>query len=259
MSSDSRPLRVFFFPFMAHGHLIPMVDIARLFSSQGVHSTIITTPLNANYISKTTSLSIKTLPFQAAEVGLPDGCENLDMLPSHDLIFKFFQAANLLQKPFENLLELENPDCLISDMFFPWSVNSADKFNIPRIIFHGMGFFAMCAMESLKTHKPYKSVSTDSEPFLIPNLPDKIIITRSQFTVDALEDTEKGVGKLLAETRASGLGSFGMVVNSFHELEPAYADYYKNVLNMKARCVGPISLCNRNVEEKIARGKKISY
>ncbi|CAM8901357.1 unnamed protein product [Rhodiola kirilowii] len=61
MGSDSRPLRVFFFPFMAHGHLIPMVDIARLFSSQGVHSTIITTPLNANYISKTTSLSIKNV------------------------------------------------------------------------------------------------------------------------------------------------------------------------------------------------------
>ncbi|CAM8901520.1 unnamed protein product [Rhodiola kirilowii] len=256
MGSDSRPLRVFFFPFMAHGHLIPMVDIARLFSSQGVHSTIITTPLNANYISKTTSLSIKTLPFHAAEVGLPDGCENLDMLPSPDLIFKFFQAANLLQKSFENLLELEKPDCLISDIFFPWSVDSAEKFNIPRLVFNGTSFFAMCALESLKTHKPYKSVSTDSEPFVIPNLPDEIKMTKSQFTADAWEDAEKGIGKLLAEARASGLRSFGVVVNSFYELEPAYADYYKNVLNMKAWCVGPVSVCNRNVEEKIARGKK---
>ncbi|CAM8907031.1 unnamed protein product [Rhodiola kirilowii] len=256
MGSDSRPLRVFFFPFMAHGHFIPMVDIARLFSSQGVHSTIITTPLNANYISKTTSLSIKTLPFHAAEVGLPDGCENVDMLPSHDLLFKFFQAANLLQTPFENLLELEKPDCLISDIFFPWSVDSAEKFNIPRLVFHGTSFFAMCAMEILITHMPYKSVSTDSEPFAIPNLPDEIKVTKSQFTADAWEDTEKGPGKLMAEARASGLRSFGMVVNSFHELEPAYADYYKNVLNMKAWCVGPVSLCNQNVEEKIARGKK---
>ncbi|CAM8903339.1 unnamed protein product [Rhodiola kirilowii] len=73
MSSDSRPLRVFFFPFMAHGHLIPMVDIARLFSSQGVHSTIITTPLNANYISKTTSLSIKSkrYRFKLRKLGFP--------------------------------------------------------------------------------------------------------------------------------------------------------------------------------------------
>ncbi|CAM8907033.1 unnamed protein product [Rhodiola kirilowii] len=256
MGSDSRPLRVFFFPFMAHGHLIPMVDIARLFSSQGVHSTIITTPLNANYISKTTSLSIKTLPFQASKVGLPDGCENVDMLPSPDLNFKFFQAVNLLQKPFENLLELEKPDCLISDIFFPWSVDSAEKFNIPRLVFNGTSFFAMCALESLKTHKPYKSVSTDSEPFVIPNLPDEIKMTKSQFTADAWEDTEKGIGKLLAEARASELRSFGVVVNSFYELEPAYADYYKNVLNMKAWCVGPVSVCNRNAEEKIARGKK---
>ncbi|KAG2289668.1 hypothetical protein Bca52824_049272 [Brassica carinata] len=35
------------FPFMAQGHMIPMVDIARLLAQRGVTITIVTTPYNA--------------------------------------------------------------------------------------------------------------------------------------------------------------------------------------------------------------------
>ncbi|MCD9560195.1 UDP-Glycosyltransferase [Datura stramonium] len=36
------------FPFMAQGHMIPMIDIARLLAQQGVLITILSTPSNAN-------------------------------------------------------------------------------------------------------------------------------------------------------------------------------------------------------------------
>jgi UDP-glucosyl transferase 73C len=35
------------FPFMAQGHMIPMIDIARLLAQRGVTITIVTTPHNA--------------------------------------------------------------------------------------------------------------------------------------------------------------------------------------------------------------------
>uniref|UniRef100_A0A7N0TW54 Uncharacterized protein n=1 Tax=Kalanchoe fedtschenkoi TaxID=63787 RepID=A0A7N0TW54_KALFE len=159
------------------------------------------------------------------------------------LFLQFFQAANLLRRPLEQLLEEEMPDCLISDYFFPWTLDSARKFGIPRIVFHGTSFFAMCAMEMVRVCKPYKSVSSDSEPFVIPNLPDEIRMTRTQ------------EGKEAADARESTLRSFGMVVNSFKELEPAYADHYRNVLQQRAWHVGPVSLCNRNIQEKRTRGK----
>jgi UDP:flavonoid glycosyltransferase YjiC (YdhE family) len=54
------------------------------------------------------------------------------------------------------------------------------------------------------------------------------------------------------------LRSFGVVVNSFYELEPAYADYYKKVLGRRAWNVGPVSLCNRDTEDKAGRGKETS-
>ncbi|KAJ4831749.1 Scopoletin glucosyltransferase [Turnera subulata] len=38
---------------MAHGHTIPAMDMAKLFVSRGVKATIVTTPPNASYLSKT--------------------------------------------------------------------------------------------------------------------------------------------------------------------------------------------------------------
>ena len=52
--------------------------------------------------------------------------------------------------------------------------------------------------------------------------------------------------------------SYGVVVNSFYELEKAYADCYSNDLGKKAWHIGPVSLCNRDTEAKAHRGKEAS-
>ena len=49
--------------------------------------------------------------------------------------------------------------------------------------------------------------------------------------------------------------SFGTFVNSFHDLEPAYAEQVKNKWGKKAWIIGPVSLCNRTAEDKTERGK----
>ncbi|KAJ9159526.1 hypothetical protein P3X46_025032 [Hevea brasiliensis] len=59
-------------------------------------------------------------------------------------------------------------------------------------------------------------------------------------------------------SRESEVKSYGVVVNSFYELEPTYADYYRKVLGRRAWHVGPVSLCNRETEEKACRGKEAS-
>lgn len=49
--SLQQQLHVFIFPATAQGHLIPMINIAKLFAARGVKTTIISTPLHA--LSKT--------------------------------------------------------------------------------------------------------------------------------------------------------------------------------------------------------------
>lgn len=80
-------------------------------------------------------------------------------------------------------------------------------------------------------------------------------ITRTQFKMEVWENVEDGFGKLLAEVRDADLKSYGILANSFYELEPGYADHYRNLLNKRAWCIGPVSNCIRNVEEKGARGR----
>ncbi|PRQ22983.1 putative flavonol 3-O-glucosyltransferase [Rosa chinensis] len=45
-------LHIFFLPFMGPGHSLPLLDIAKIFASRGVKSSIITTPVSAALLSK---------------------------------------------------------------------------------------------------------------------------------------------------------------------------------------------------------------
>ncbi|RYR54419.1 hypothetical protein Ahy_A06g029692 isoform A [Arachis hypogaea] len=230
--------------------MIPMVDMAKLFASRGVKSTIVTTPVNASLISKAigkskthnnNNIHIETIEFPCSKAGLPEGCENGDLIPSPDKFPVFFLATRLLQEPFEKLLLQHKPDCVVADVFFPWATDSASMVGIPRIVFNGTGLFSMCAIECMRLYEPQKNVSSDSEPFVIPNLPGEIKMLRTQLPPASITGE-----------------CYGVVVNSFYELESVYADYSRNGLGRKAWLIGPLSLCNKDTEEKSQRGKDAS-
>ncbi|KAF7811002.1 scopoletin glucosyltransferase-like [Senna tora] len=270
MAFEDQKLHIFFFPFLAQGHMLPTVDLARLFAARGVKATIVTTPHNLPIISrtigqpKTTSHNIiintLTIRFPSLQFGLPEGCENADSIPSPSLAPNFFRAIQLLQEPLEQLLLHHHPDCLIANPFFPWATDSAAKFGIPRIVFNAAGSFTLCAMEHTRLYKPYKNVLSDSEPVVIPNLPGEIKMTKMEVpgSMANENDENRAWAKLHAAMSEAELKSFGVIVNSFCELEQVYADHYKKVLGRKAWNVGPVSLSGRDMKEKANRGREAS-
>ncbi|KAK7368241.1 hypothetical protein VNO80_10265 [Phaseolus coccineus] len=237
-SCEYHRLHIFFFPFLAHGHMTPTVDMAKSFAEKGVKATIITTPLNAPFIFKAIGKSktngndihIQTIQFPSAEAGLPDGCENVDSIPSPDLFQAFCLATGLLQEKLEQLLLRQRPNCIF--------------------------FLSLCATTCANLYEPYKDVSSDSELFLVPNLPGEIKMTRMQLPPFIMSKEKTGLVKLLEEAKESEERSYGVVVNSFYELEKVYADHFKKVLGRKAWHIGPLSLCNKDAEEKAHRGKE---
>ncbi|XP_059651075.1 scopoletin glucosyltransferase-like [Cornus florida] len=266
MGSKHQQLHIYFFPVMAYGHMIPMVDMATLFSGHGAKATIITTPLNAPLISKTidmdtklgSDISIRLIKFSSSEVGLPEGCENLTSVTSPEMVLKFYKAIDLLQEPFEHLLREDHPDCLVADLFFPWATEVAGKLGIPRLVFHGTGVFPLCVYHNLMCHKPFENIESDSEPFIVPGLPDTIKMTRQELPDHLREGTQNHITTLLEKVKKSVETSYGVLVNSFHELEPAYSEYYREIIGRKTWHIGPVSLCNRNNELKGKRGNKSS-
>lgn len=268
MSAKSQELHVVLFPFMAHGHMIPTLDIARLFAARdGVKATIITTPLNATIFTKANENSKKTggpiinievFRFPAQEAGLPEGVENLEQVLKSEFPNKFFKAAEMLSKQLEQYLEKVQPNCLVADMFFPWATECAAKFNIPRLVFHGTSSFSLCAQEVVRLHEPYKNVSSDDEPFVLPSLPHEIQLRRLQISEELRKSEDTEYKRRTTSVKESELKSYGVIVNSFYELEPDYADFFKKELGRRVWCIGPVSLSNRSIKDKAQRGKQAS-
>ncbi|KAL4588695.1 hypothetical protein LXL04_001590 [Taraxacum kok-saghyz] len=252
---------VVFFPLMAYGHMIPMADMAVLFASRGLKTTIITTPTIAPRFSKSIQktinhrhqIALHIIQFKNIEAGLPAGSENPDQPHYDESLSNFLQALSILQDPVEQFIRESRPNSIIADMFYPWSTDLAAKFNIPRIVFSGSGFFPLCIANSIGHSRHPKNISSESESFIVPHLPHEIKLTRKQlpnFEVEAF----KGLLKVLTEAMEAEAKSYGVIFNSFYELEREYVHHYREVMKRKCWHIGPVSLCN--TEDKSERMKK---
>ncbi|MED6116813.1 hypothetical protein PIB30_103693 [Stylosanthes scabra] len=152
-------LKVIFLPFASTGHINPMVDIARVLAMHGVDVTIIAPPVAASLFQSSVdgdsslgrSIRTHVVKFPAAEVGLPDGVEIFNAGTPPDMIAKIAKALQLLEKEIEKLLEQLQADCIVTDMFYPWTADAASRLGIPRLIFLVGSYLAHSAYHSVKT------------------------------------------------------------------------------------------------------------
>ncbi|XP_072964182.1 scopoletin glucosyltransferase-like [Typha angustifolia] len=244
MGLESKPVHLLFFPLMAAGHMLPLVDMAKLFASHGARATVVTTKSNAASIEpalRSSAIDLFVLPFPStAETGLPEGSEDLAAFPDLETKSKFLAAVAKLQAPFRRLLFDLRPDAIVTDSFLPWTLSDAESLNIPRIVFHGICFFALCGSESQRSLLSRTDTNTDT--VVLPGLPHRIEMLRSQLPVTSKNGNV--FNELLDTIAKTEPRSYGVVVNSFYELEPEYADHYRNVLGRRAWHVGPVCICN---------------
>ncbi|KAM7474130.1 hypothetical protein LguiB_021373 [Lonicera macranthoides] len=205
--------------------------MAKLFSSTTtsggttIKSTIITTPLNSPAFSTFSEIELQILDFPSATAGLPEGVENLNHCTTDEMRIKFFMGTALLQELLERLLGELRPNYLVADMFFPWATHAASRFGIPRL-----------------------DVESDSEPFVLPTIPHEIKLLQTQIPQHEREENNNDFIELLNQVRGFDLESYGVIVNSFFELEPDYANHCRNVLKKKVWHIGPLSLFAMGLE-----------
>ncbi|KAL7618498.1 hypothetical protein Lser_V15G01977 [Lactuca serriola] len=246
MEAGAGNLHVVFLPFFASSHIIPLVHVARLFASRGVRSTVITTVHNALIFKSSVDrdiiagfpIAVQTINFPASEVGLPIGIENFNTATTLETASKVYHGMMLLQTTIEQVIRDLAADCIFSDMFFPWTVDLADELNIPRLLFYPSCFLYHSVFHSLKVHKPHENVKSESESFVVPNLPDKITMKRSQVS-DHFKFKNQW-GEMIETIQHSEKRSYGLVHNTFYEIEPDYADHMKKIKGTKIWHIGPL-------------------
>ncbi|EPS74081.1 hypothetical protein M569_00673, partial [Genlisea aurea] len=252
-------LHFVFLPMVAYGHMIPAVDMAKLFVSRGLKVTVVTTPAFSELVLKAREsghdIGLRIIGFPPEGSPLKGDVVSMDQV-TEDTHGEFLAAVELMRAPFEEFLEELGPDAVVSDMFLPWSAESAGKFGLPRLVFHGTSYMALCCSDQMRVYKPYEAVDSDSEPFILPNLPHRLEFFRSQLPPEEHSDNSfAGLRNQMAEAEKI---THGALMNTFDELESDYARHYRNAMKKRAWSIGPLILCGGagGKEELGSRGKK---
>ncbi|XP_008792148.3 UDP-glycosyltransferase 73E1-like [Phoenix dactylifera] len=259
----SRKLHFILIPMIAQGHIIPMVDTARSLAERGARVSLVTTPVNAARLKavidrmKESGLPIHfvELQFPCAEAGLPEGCENIDLLPSKEYARTLFEATRLLREPLTQYLQAQRPrpTCMIADLCCPWTADVARELQMPRLIFHGPSCFYILCTHLMEQHGIYDRITDDFEPILVPELPQPFEFTKAQLPGCFLAP---GWEKLRSEVLEAESTAEGVVMNTFDDLEPSYIELYRKLTGKKIWAVGPLCLYDKDLDSKAARGNK---
>nr|XP_043633454.1 UDP-glycosyltransferase 73E1-like [Erigeron canadensis] len=258
------------FPYYESGHMLPMVDIARILAQRGATVTIVTTPAGANRLKPTINratieakhkIQLLELALPLAEFGLPEGFEDSKLI-SHKTAeqqLTLYRAMESLQKPAEDLLRDQlatPPDCIIADFFFPWATEVARKFEVPRLVVHGQGCFSLVCLDVIAVNKIRQGTESETEKMVLPGLPDRVEVTKLKIRGRSSTLSKVDFGMFTYACMQAERAAFGTLVNSFKEVEPEYAKKLQKRRGSTTQvyCVGPVSLYNNNKDDD--RGSK---
>ncbi|XP_059449148.1 UDP-glycosyltransferase 90A1-like [Corylus avellana] len=252
-NSETQAHHVVLFPFMSKGHTIPILHLAHLLLRRGHAVTVFTTVANRPFIDHSiahTSASVVDLPFpQNVADDIPAGIESTDKLPSMSLFYSFANCTKHMQPAFERAIEtLPRVNFIVSDWFLWWTLESASKFNIPRFVYHGMSYYSAAVNWAVFPNRLLFGPESDDELITVDPFP-WVKVTRNDFEQQFREPEPKGLDfEFFMNAAMAQMNSYGVIFNSFHELEPFFVDYWNRECSPKAWSVGPLCLAERPKE-----------
>lgn len=230
------------FPFMAQGHLIPFLNLAKLIEQRKrFRITIVNTPLNIaklrSSLPPNSAIHLIQLPFSSSEHGLPPNSENTDSLPLH-LFTTFFQATETLRSSFEHLISSmfrqrgHNRLCIVADMFLGWTVESAKKLGVFHSVFVTSGAYASAIIFSIWLHQPLPPESYDEVPLV--DFPEVKIHHSQLINTIVSGDGMDPATVFLRQQICLGFQSKGLLLNTVEELD------LRNISGLPVRSIGPL-------------------
>lgn len=234
MDSEQGKIKVLMFPWLAHGHISPFLELAKTLSKRNFTIHLCSTPVNLGCIKRKLSEkdanSIQLLELQVPTLpGLPPNYHTTKNLPPH-LMPTLKNAFDMSALDFSKTLVTLKPDILIYDTIQPWAPVLASKLNIPAVAFVSTS----AIMTSAMVHR-YKSPGTRF-PFEAIHLNDFEDAQLSHL-VHSSENLYKGKNRFFeCLSRSSGI----ILIKSSREIEGKYMDHLSSVAGKKIIPVGPL-------------------
>ncbi|KAK9949366.1 hypothetical protein M0R45_004893 [Rubus argutus] len=138
MPNTDDKLHIAMFPWLAFGHMIPYLELAKLIAGKGHKISFISTPRNIDRLPSlppnlSTRITFVKLPLPE-NPNLPEGAEATSDLPE-DEVAHLKTAFDSLDEPITQFLKSSNPDWLLFDFAPYWLPEIARNLGIPTAFF----------------------------------------------------------------------------------------------------------------------------
>ncbi|KAF3679737.1 Beta-D-glucosyl crocetin beta-1,6-glucosyltransferase [Capsicum annuum] len=140
MEAKKKTISVLMFPWLAHGHTSPYLELAKKLADRDFHIYLCSTPINLNYSVKQSVIENYSQSIELVDLHLP----SLPNLPpryhttngiSSHLMRTLKDAFKMAAPKFSEILQALNPDLVIYDYNQPWAADFASSLNIPAVVF----------------------------------------------------------------------------------------------------------------------------
>ncbi|XP_048327015.2 beta-D-glucosyl crocetin beta-1,6-glucosyltransferase-like [Ziziphus jujuba] len=241
-----RSLNVLMLPWLAHGHILPYLELAKKLTRRNFHIYFCSTPVNLNSIKPNLSSadsSSYSNSIQLVELHLPSFPElppryhTTKGLPPH-LMPLLEKASNMSRPNITNIIRTLKPDLIIYDYHLRnWVPRLAFSLKIPAITFLTNGAalitFLYHYMKKKDEEFPFSELCKD-------DLKEKFVqMDLTSSSNNPSEQHEKGDGHH-EDVEWKGPFSSMVLLKSFRDLEGKYMDYLYASFGIKMIPVGPL-------------------
>ncbi|XP_057855802.2 putative UDP-rhamnose:rhamnosyltransferase 1 [Cryptomeria japonica] len=237
--ADHRQLHVVMFPWLAHGHITPYLDLAKGLLSHGLRISFLSTPLNIARIKKqiVPGIELVELPLPSVD-GLPSGVEStagLSEIGRTDLVPLLVQAIDLCEEPLGALLKLLSPNFVIHDPLLYWIPRVAKKKGIPTINLMVVNMAAMSfTIGQLRQGLPEIPTAEDLTvpPPEFPSLGVRRRIFETRKDLPLYQNKRHNICDDLAFMDRLSLSveeSWATACNTCRELDGKFVDYFQRI------------------------------
>ncbi|KAI7728887.1 hypothetical protein M8C21_005592 [Ambrosia artemisiifolia] len=234
--NKTRNTHVLVIPYIAQGHVIPLLELAQCLIKQGMKVTFVNTEVNHKLVMKTW-LERDGFGSLMRMVAIPDGMEPFE--DRNDFVRSCEAMHEVMPGKLEELIEMVNEtdddkiSCVIADTGMPWAIHVAEKLRIQRVIFWSAPAAALSAILSIEKLISDGVIDNDGVPLhentfqLSPTMPSMraaefgwtcmgsiaTIKALFKFTLTAVEAVKAAQWRLCNSTIALESATFNMFPN----------------------------------------------
>ncbi|KAB1212777.1 UDP-glycosyltransferase 89B1 [Morella rubra] len=235
------------FPYPAQGHMLPLLDLTHQLAARGLTLTVLVTPKNLPFLHPLLSAhpSIEALVFPfPSHPAIPPGVENVKDLPP-DSFRAMMRSLGELHGPLTEWFRSHPspPVAIVSDMFLGWTHRLACELGIRRIVFSPSGAMALSVIYALWRDLPKRKNPDDQNEIIsFPNIPSFPKYPWWQLSPVYRRYVEGDpVMEFIKDGLLADVESWGLVVNSFSELEAVYLEHLRQEMGHdRVWAVGPL-------------------